>query len=196
MKSLFILGALALSSAANAQVNQECWDGSFGYNYARVVETSRGIEVSLTGSSIKLPPLYSTWNQSLLISNQFNSIKPSIHVILPNKPTVKGDTTTWSDDVKVVQENADSFPQAQYPVLWLKHYQRNLGAWQSLVSDIEVQGLSVDVSPNGVTINFTQHYAPGTPKPQKISVGCGHSGVPENVALPAELVNHLDSVKK
>ncbi len=199
MKSLFTIAitALSLSTVASAEISHECWDGSFGYNHARIVESSRGIEVSLSGSTLNLPPLYQNWSMPLQFGDLFNGLKPSVHIVLPKASKTEAGSTTWSDNVVIIPPTEDNpWTQAKWPVLWLQHYGKNLGTWQELLTDIEVKNLSVTLDDNAVTVRFTQHFAPGEPEAQEISVGCAHKSAPESVALPSKLKTHIDSLAK
>lgn len=191
MKSIIVLGLLSLPAIAHAEVNVQCWDGSFGYNYAKIVETSRGVEVSITGANLGLPSLYDNWNHSFNLGNFTTGSKPSVHIVLPAKAEVKDGTSTWTDKVFTVEENG--WQVAKYPKLWVRHGARNLGQWQWLYSDIEVSQVTVKSSDDGVSVSFRQHYAPGQPELQTLHVGCYTKDAPESLALPAEIANVIDA---
>lgn len=191
MKSLIVLGLLALPAIAHAEVNTQCWDGSFGYNYAKIVETSRGVEVSLTGSTLGLPSLYDNWNHSFNLGSWASGSKPSLHIVLPNKAVVTDGVSVWNDKMVTVEENG--WQIGKYPKIWVRHGARNLGQWQWLYSDIEVSQVIVKASDDEISISFRQHYAPGEPALQTVTVGCSSKTAPAELGLPSEIANVIDA---
>lgn len=198
MKTIIALGLLTLSSSlsaiAHAEVKAECWDGSFAYQYAKIVETSRGVELSITGSNLGLPALYDNWAHSFSFGSWTSGSKPSLHVVLPNNPKTLDGATVWSDKTAIVEQ--DGWQQEKNPKIWVRHGVKNLGQWQWLYSDIEVSEVSVKSSDDSVSVSFRQRFAPGQPELQTLSIDCSHKSAPADLALPAEIANVLDAAAK
>lgn len=194
MKTLLALSfsVLAFTTAAHAEVNRQCWDGTFGYNYVNVVETARGVEVSLEGSTLHLPALYDTWNHSYVIG-EFNH-GSRVHALLPLSSKVEdaeGNITLSAKTIVVPTENG--WNQEINPTLWLEHWTTNLGQSQKLITDIPVHVLKVELNKDLIKLSFKQARAPGEPALESVGVACHFDHASDTTVFPEELKTFLDA---
>ena len=194
MKSILTTVLLFASTAASAvTADKACWDGTFGYNYARIVTTNRGIEVSILGNSLELPSLYSYFNQPHSFVN-FSKGGPSLHILLPNNAKAEGDSIVASAVMSGGVNAEGEFQPITYPILWLGQWTRDLGEDIRILTDIGLINVKLTVSDSEVELKFVQAYSPGSPHPvETISVGCRGNRAPAHVSFPERLTSYLDA---
>ena len=193
MKTILTAMSLLASTQAFSEINVSCWDGTFGYNYAHVVETSRGVEVTLTGGTLELPTFYPDWGQT--IGWTFSgSARPTLHILFPNKPTVEGDHIILTDEPRVSEGSTDVWSDRILPTLYLELWTKSLGESKRTITDIELITAKLDIAPNSLALTISQANVNGHPL-ETISLRCMGSGQADTLVFPKALTDHLDTIK-
>lgn len=189
MKIAFLFAAFLTTSSA-ALADTACWDGTFGYNYARTVEGEQGLEISFTGHSLQLPPLAPTSRMSLGFGD-FSAARPLLHLVIP-KSVVKKENGVIT--AKVLGTSLDTF-EGRTPSLWVEYHVRDLGESRLVLTPIPLLAFDVTVSPESVNLGFTQMWSydeEGQHLKSAIGFACVHGTAPETLKVPSRLKSFLN----
>ncbi len=188
------IAAIALLSGgiANAsELNRTCWDGSFAYNYATVHESSRGVELSLKGNSLKAPPLVLDWGK-VIQKESWSYGEEKLHILFPKSSLVRGKDGQIKLSVKAVSiKDADGFIRVERPIMWSEQSIKSLGEFKSQILDIDLESAKLNINENTITLTIDQDK--DNAKDQVISLVCRNEQDHQGSAFPSELLLHLDS---
>ncbi|HYX34836.1 MAG TPA: hypothetical protein VE954_17195 [Oligoflexus sp.] len=182
-----VLGLLSLSNAALA--DKTCWDGTFGYNYARAVETKDTLEISITGSNLELPPL-SVTHGSTLVFNSFALNTPQLHLVIP-RSAVKSSKGTLTANIHAA---ADDIMSQRTPSLWVEHHVQDLNEYKTVLSPVPLLGFKAAVAEDAITLDITQLWGytdEGQNLRSRIEVPCMNDNAPDSLRVPDRLKKFL-----
>ncbi len=187
MKSLLLLSSVIFAQPLLAE--KACWDGTFGYNYARAEVTEKGLEISFEGNTLNLPPLALSNGQSLVFKG-FSGNTPRFHVLIP-KSAVKEEGNQIS---ATVSGSLDDVFAGRVPALWVEHRVPDLDGSVEVLSPVPVLSLKARIHEEAIHLSFTQLWAytkKGDYLTSSVKIACTSPTAPDELRIPMRLSEFL-----